>query len=65
MISDRLLFSFIESSLLARLSYGRVLRYIAFTEQGENHGTMILDEVLLLRHKLLKGHIITYGRALL
>ena len=43
MISDRLPFSNIESSLLARINYvRRVLRYIVYTEQGENHGTMTL-----------------------
>ena len=34
-----------DSSLLPRLSDGRVLRYIAYTEQREYHGTMILDGV--------------------
>ena len=45
MISDRLPFSNIESYLLARTSYGRVLRYIVYIEQRENRGTIILDGV--------------------
>ena len=45
MISDRLSFSNIESSLLAHISYGRVIKCIVHTEQGENYGTMILDGV--------------------
>ena len=32
-----------DSSVLPRLSDGNVLRYIAYTEQGEIHGTVILD----------------------
>ena len=43
MISDRLPFSYHESSSLARLSHGKVSVEIAYTERRGNHGTMILD----------------------
>ena len=42
-----------------------LLRYTACTEQGKNHGTMILDGVCYSVRTLMWAHIITYGRALL
>ena len=40
-----LLIQYPDSSLLPRLSDGRVFEDLAYTEQGENHETMILDGV--------------------
>ena len=61
MISDHLPFSNIESSLLARISYGRVFGCIVYTEQRENYGTMILHGVCYSAYTSRKGHIATYG----
>ena len=30
---------------MARIRHGKVFGYIAYTEQGENHGSVILDGV--------------------
>ena len=52
-----------DSSILPRLSDGRVLRYIAYTEERENHGTMILHGVSYSAYTLWYGSYCTYGIA--
>ena len=43
----------------------RLSESIVYTEQGENHGHMILHGSSYSAYTVLQGHIITYGKALL
>ena len=45
------------------LSYGRVTKSIVYTEQGENHGTVILRRVSYSAYTLWYGSYCRYGTA--